>query len=124
MAYTGSEDLARRTAAGKYYILGIKVLRDEAFNLAKSKKYDEYQRGLASMVYKYFDKKNSGGTVTKENISNKQLEKELQKLIISKFEKMKVHWPFIHNFLGEDQAVMQLIIKFSKGFIYIDLYVL
>ena len=57
MAYTGFKDLTRRTAAGKYYVLGIKVLRDEAFNLAKSKKYDEYQRGLASMVYKYFDKK-------------------------------------------------------------------
>ena len=57
MAYTGFKDLTRRTAAGKHYVLGIKVLRDEALNRAKNKKYDEYQCGLASMVYKYFDKK-------------------------------------------------------------------
>ena len=33
-----------------------KFLRDEAFNIAKNSKYDGYQRGLASMVYKFFDK--------------------------------------------------------------------
>ena len=37
MAYTGFKDLTRRTAAGKHYVLGIKVLRDEALNLAKNK---------------------------------------------------------------------------------------
>ena len=42
---------ARTTAADK-------VLRNKAFNIAKHPKYDEYQRGLASMVYKFFDKKN------------------------------------------------------------------
>ena len=34
-----------------------KVLRDKAFNIAKDRKYDGYQGGLASMVYKCFDKK-------------------------------------------------------------------
>ena len=33
-----------------------KILRDNAINLAKHPKYDGYQRGLASMVYKFFDK--------------------------------------------------------------------
>ena len=33
-----------------------KVLRDKIFNIAKNLKYDGYQRGLASMVYKFFDK--------------------------------------------------------------------
>ena len=42
-------DLARRTAADK-------VFRDKAFNIAKNEKYDVYQRGLASVVYKFFDK--------------------------------------------------------------------
>ena len=42
--------LAKRTSADK-------VLRDKAFNIAKDPKYDGYQRGLASMVYKFFDKK-------------------------------------------------------------------
>ena len=43
------KDLKRRTASDK-------VLRDEAFNTAKNPKYDGYQRGLTSMVYKFFDK--------------------------------------------------------------------
>ena len=44
------KDTARRTASDK-------VLRDKAFNIAKTPKYNGYQRGLASMVYKFFDKK-------------------------------------------------------------------
>ena len=50
MAYGEFKDLARRNAA-------YKVLRDKAFNIAKDPKYDGYQRGLGSMVYKFFDKK-------------------------------------------------------------------
>ena len=50
MAYGDFKDLARRTAADR-------VLRDKAFNIAKDPKYDGYQRGLASMVYKFFDKR-------------------------------------------------------------------
>ena len=45
-------------------------MRDKAINLAKNQKYDGYQRGFASMVYKFFDEKKSGGTVKTENISN------------------------------------------------------
>ena len=47
MAYGGSKDLNRKTFAEK-------VLRDKAFNIAKDPKYDGYQRGPASMVYKFF----------------------------------------------------------------------
>ena len=50
MAYEDFKDLNRKTFADK-------VLRDKAFNIAKDPKYDGYQRGLASMVYKFFDKK-------------------------------------------------------------------
>ena len=50
MAYGDFKDLARRTTSDK-------VLRDKAFNIARNLKYDGYQRGLASMVYKFFDKK-------------------------------------------------------------------
>ena len=57
MAYGGFKDFKKRTAADK-------VLRDKAFNIAKNPKYDRYQRGLASMVYKFFDKKTKGGGVT------------------------------------------------------------
>ena len=44
-----------------------KVLRDKAFNIAKNPKYDGYQRGLASMVYKFFDKKSTGGGIVNYN---------------------------------------------------------
>ena len=50
MAYGDFKDLAKRTAADK-------VLRDKAFKIASDQKQDGYQRGLASMVYKFFDKK-------------------------------------------------------------------
>ena len=50
MAYGDFKDSAKRTSADK-------VLRDKAFNIAKDTKYDGYQRGLTSMVYKTFDKK-------------------------------------------------------------------
>ena len=47
MAYGKSKDLAKRTQSDK-------VLRDKAFKIASDLKYDVYQRGLASMVYKFF----------------------------------------------------------------------
>ena len=51
-AYSDSKGLTKRTVADK-------ILRNRAFNIAKDQKYDEYQRGLASMVYKFFDKKSA-----------------------------------------------------------------
>ena len=56
---------------------------DKAFNIAKNPKYDRYQRGLASMVYKFFDKKTSGWAI--KSMSNQQLANELYKQIIKKF---------------------------------------
>ena len=80
MVYGEFKDLPRRTTSDK-------VLRDKAFNIAKNPKYDKYQRGLASMVYKFFDKKTSGGAVKSKFMLNQQLAEELQKLIIRRFEK-------------------------------------
>ena len=51
-----NQDLTRRTQSDK-------VLRDKAFKIASNPKYDGYQRGLASMVYKFFDEKSSGSGV-------------------------------------------------------------
>ena len=59
MAYGKSKDLTKRTQSDK-------VLRDKAFKIASDPKYDGYQRGLASMVYKFFDKKSSGRAVADE----------------------------------------------------------
>ena len=78
MAYGDFKDLARRTASDK-------VLRDKAFNIAKNPKYDEYQRGLASMVYKFLNKKSKGSGVNIPLEFNEQLTKKLHKPIIRKF---------------------------------------
>ena len=81
MAYGDFKDLKRKTFSDK-------VLRDKAFNIAKNPKYDGYQRGLASMVYKCFDKKSNGSVVVNNEIKqNLQLTKELHKLIIRKIKK-------------------------------------
>ena len=82
MAYGDFKDVVRRTASDK-------VIRDNAFNVAKNPKYDEYQRGLASMVYSFFDKKSTGSGVNISSEFNKQLAKELHKTIIRKFKKRK-----------------------------------
>ena len=63
-------------------------LGDKAFNFAKNQEYDGYQRGLASMVYKCFDKKTSDNGIKIEIISNKELAEELHKPIIREFKKI------------------------------------
>ena len=111
-ACSDSKDLIKRTVADK-------ILKNRAFNIAKDPKYDRYQRGLASMVYKFFDKKSSGSGAkhvnTKITPQNQQLAEELHKPIIRKFEKRKVYSTFKDNIWGADLADMQLLSKYSKG---------
>ena len=73
-------------------------MRDKAFNIAKNRKYEGYQRGLAPMVYKYFDKKSSGSGIKNENTTDKQLAEELYKSIIRKFKKSTFN--FYRQYLG------------------------
>ena len=82
MAYGNFKDLARRTAADK-------VLRDKTFNIAKDPKFDGYQRGMASMVYKFFDKMAKGSGIKNEIKENQKLANELHKPIIKKIQKKK-----------------------------------
>ena len=56
-----------------------KILHGKAFNIAKNPRYDGYQRGLASMVYKIFDKETSGSDIKNENVSNNELLENLRK---------------------------------------------
>ena len=90
MAYGDFKDIARRTASDK-------VLRNEAFTIAKNPKYDGYQRGLSSMVYKFFDNKSKGSSVNIPLEFNGQLAEELHKPIIRKFKKRKVYSGFKDN---------------------------
>ena len=75
MAYGKAKDLVKRTQSDK-------ILREKAFKIASDPKYDGYQRRLASIAYKCFDKKSSG---------NYQLADELHKPIIRKYKKRKVY---------------------------------
>ena len=90
-------------------------MRDKAFKIAKNLNYYGYQRRLASMVYKYFDKITSDSGIKRANMSNKELAEELHKLIIRKSNKRKVHPPFIDNIWDANLADMQFISKFNKG---------
>ena len=118
MAYGDFKDLARRTASDK-------VLRDKTFNIAKNSKYDRYQRGLASMVYKFFDKKwasladksaAGSGVASNEIKQNLQLAEELHKPVIRNFKKRTVYPEFKEN-------IWQFISKLNKGFRFL-LYVI
>ena len=86
-AYVDNKDLINRTKADK-------VLKDKTYNIASNPKYDGYQRGLASMVYKFFDKKSTakpsakhvmGSGITRN--SSLILADELHKPVIKKFKK-------------------------------------
>ena len=81
-AYADHKDLINRTEADK-------VLKDKAYDVASNPEYGGYQRGLASMVYKFFDKKSKGSGFKKlKNAikpSSSILTDELHKAVIRKF---------------------------------------
>ena len=112
MAYGDFKDLARRTQSDE-------VLKDKAFAIANHPKYDGYQRGLASMVYKLFDKKSKESGIKNEIKENQELANELHKPIIRKFKKRKGYSSFKDNIWGADLADMQLISKYNKRIRYL-----
>ena len=118
-AYAVQKDLINRTEADK-------VLREKAYDIAGNPEYDGYQRGLASMVYKFFDKKSMGSDVKKLKDSSSMFADELHKPIIKKFNKRKVYLQFKDSIWGVDLADMQSLSKKNKDIKYllcaIDLY--
>ena len=114
-------------------------MRDKAYDIASNPKYDGYQRRLASMVYKFFDKKSMGSCFKKLKNTTKPtaglsalarnssiLAYERHKPIIRKFNKKKVYSQFNDNIWGVDLADMQSLSRKNKGIKYllcaIDLY--
>ena len=95
MAYGKSKDLAKRPQLDK-------VLRDKAFKIPSNPKHGGYQRELASTVYKFFDKKSSGGAIKPK--LNYQLANGLHWQIIRKFKRRKVYLSFSDNIWGVDVA--------------------
>ena len=120
-AYADYKDLINRTKSDK-------ILRDKAYDIASNPEYDGYQRGLASMVYKFFDKKSMGSGIKKDTTKSSSLilPDELHKTVIKKFNKRKVYSQFKDNIWGVDLADMQSLSKKKKKIKYllcaIDLY--
>ena len=110
MAYGKSKDLVGRTQSDKN-------LRDKAFKIANGPEYDSYQRGLASMVCKFFDKKASGSDVATD--SNYQFANEIHRWITRKFKKRKVYSYFRDNIWDVDLTDIQSLSKYNKGIKYL-----
>ena len=117
-AYGKSKDLAKRTESDK-------VLIDKAFKIAGDPKYEGYQTGLASMVYKFLDKKSSGSGVDtllgNESATepNYQTVNELHREIIEKLKKRKVYSSFRDNIQGADLVDVQSLNKYNKRIKYL-----
>ena len=117
--YGDHKDLINRTKSDK-------VLRDKAYDIASNPECNGYQRGLASMVYKFFDKKSMGSGINTAKPSSSILADELHKPVIKKFNKRKVYSQFKDNIWGVDLADMQSLSRKNEGIKYllcaIDLY--
>ena len=85
MACGKTKDLVKRAQSDK-------VLRDKAFKIASDPQKDSYQIILASMVYRFFDKKSKASDIANE--PNYQLANEFQKPILRKFKEKE---RFIHH---------------------------
>ena len=112
-------------------------MRNSAYDIASNPKYDGYQRGLASMVYKFFDSKvapldkktmsgkgNAKHTAKPSSLEctkevNKILAEELHKPVIKKFNKRKLYSQFKDNIWGVDLADMQSLSRKNKGIKYL-----
>ena len=97
-AYAKYKDVENRLIAND-------KLKNSSYDIASNPDYDGYQRGLASMLYKFFNskvtphKKTISGKGTKE--VNKILAEELHKHVIRKFNKRKVYLQFKDSIYGE-----------------------
>ena len=100
MAYDKYKDLERRTQSDK-------VLKDKAFEIASNPKHHGYQRELASMIYKSFNKKPKRTGIKNEIKKNQQLANELYKPVIRMFRK-RVYLLFKDNIWGVDLADIQI----------------
>ena len=76
-------------------------MKDRAYEIDRNCKYDGYQRALASMVYRFFDKKTGSGVSV-----NKNLPEELHKPVTEKFKRGKLYARFRDNIWVTDLAEM------------------
>ena len=110
-AYSDSKDMAKGTISDK-------IRKDRHFQIDMNRNYDGYQRALASMVYKFFDKK-TGLRVS----VNEHLAEELHKPVIKKFKRRKVYERFKGNIWAANLAERESLSSKNKKFKYL-LYVI
>ena len=89
-------------------------MQDRAYEIARNCRYDGFQRELASMVYKFFDKKTAIGISVKE-----QLAEELHKPVTKKFKRRKVYARFKSNIWATDLAEMESLSSKNKNVKYL-----
>ena len=104
-------------------LISDQKLRNSAYDIASNPVHDGYQRGLASMVYKFYDSKvaplDKKAMSGKGMGNNKILAEELHKPVIRKFHKRKVYSQFKDNIWGVYLADMQSLNKKNKGIKYL-----
>ena len=87
-------------------------MKDRAYEIVINPKFDGYQRGLASMVYKFFDKE-QGSSV------NEKLAQELHKPVIKKFKRTKMYARFKADIWAADLAEMGSLSSMNRGVKYL-----
>ena len=110
MAYNKYKDLKGRAQSDI-------VLENKSYKIAVNPKVDGFQRALASVVWKFFDKRSKN--VLGSSIEIKKSADELHKPIIKKFKRRKVYSSFKDNIWGVGFADMSLISKCNKGIKYL-----
>ena len=105
--YSESNNLYKR-------IVLDKILKYRAYEITRNGGYNKYQRALASMVYKFFNKKTGSGVSV-----NKQLAEELHKPVSKKFKRMKVYVRFKVNIWAADLAEMESLSSKNKNVKYL-----
>ena len=111
-AYAISNDLARTTVSDK-------VFKDRASEISLLPQYDGFQRGLACIVYKYFDKKTGPGATSKAIANvNEVLAYDSHKAVIKVFKRGQMYLRFKNNFLAADLAEVNSLSSFNHGIKY------
>ena len=114
-AYSDNKDFAKTAISNK-------ILKERAHETARNRNYDGYQRGLASIAYKFFDTKTGSGAIqqqAKQERVNEQLAKELHKPVTKKIKRRKVYERFKDNIWATDLAVTESLSSKNKNIKYL-----
>ena len=96
-------------------------MKDRAYEIALHLKYNGYQGGLASMVYKFFDKKIESVKTSQVTANvNEVLAQKLHKPMIKKFKRRKVYARFKDNIWAANLVEMGSLSSKNRGVKYLS----